>query len=186
MGIACQVLPMSDTFVETKIQTDTHGELDFQEYFVRYRWQPKILNVRFANVEQAQVSPQVQQAIEEADVLILAPSNPYLSINPILSVGNMRDLLMSRDIPRIAVSPIVSGKAIKGPAAKMMSELGLEVSPRQVAREYSNLLNGFVYDVQDSPLNFPTLNSVAFDTIMTTDTDKARLARDILTWLESW
>jgi LPPG:FO 2-phospho-L-lactate transferase len=118
-------------------------------------------------------------------VILIGPSNPWLSIAPILAVPGMRDLLVAQTVPRVAVTPIIAGTAVKGPAAKIMSELGYEVSASSVAAYYNEVLTGFVYDKRDAVFNSHGLQSVAFDTMMKTDVDKAALAERILVWLEN-
>jgi LPPG:FO 2-phospho-L-lactate transferase len=186
MSIGVTVLPMSNQFVETKVQTKEHGELDFQEYFVRYRWQPTVTGLRYENAEIATPTPEVTHAIAEADILLFAPSNPWLSIAPILAVNGMRQLILAKDTPKVAISPIVDGKAIKGPAAKLAHELGYEASPTHVAQFYGKIINGFVYDTQDSGAMFDQHRHIALDTMMHTDADKARLATQTLEWIASW
>lgn len=186
MGIDAQVLPMSDAFIETKVNTREHGELDFQEYFVRHRWQPHVTSLRYEGAEEATPTQSVLSAIAQADLLLIAPSNPWLSIAPMLAMPAMRDALRARAIPRVAITPIVGGQAIKGPAAKLMGELGFEVSATSVARYYGDVINGFVQDARDEMANLDSLISVAFDTIMSTDEDKMRLAKQILAWVQSW
>lgn len=186
LGIRHAVLPMTDAQVATKIATVEHGELDFQDYFVHHRWQPTARAIRFDGAEQADVSSAVRQAIENADVILFGPSNPWLSIAPILSIPGMRDLLTVRDVPRVALSPIVDGQAIKGPAAKLMSELGYPVTAAAVADYYAGMINGFVYDERDSELKIDGLRAVTFDTIMQSNEDRAVLARKILEWTTTW
>jgi LPPG:FO 2-phospho-L-lactate transferase len=134
-------------------------------------------------MEKAILSNEVRVALQESDIIIIAPSNPWLSIAPILSVPGMRDIIRGCDVPRIAVTPIIEGKAVKGPAAKLMGELGYEVSAKSVAAYYDDILTGFVYDVRDETLPIEKIKTISFDTLMETNEDKARLARDILTWL---
>jgi LPPG:FO 2-phospho-L-lactate transferase len=187
LGIHQQILPMTNAPVATIVDTKEYGEIDFQTYFVRYHWQPTVKSLHLAGIEQSSVSPEVESAISNADVLLVGPSNPWLSIDPILNVPGMRDLITKRDIPRVAISPIVGGEAIKGPAAKLMVELGhLAVSPEAVAHYYGNVLNGFVYDVVDGDLNIPQQNVTKFETIMKTDEIKAALARNVLEWIQRW
>jgi LPPG:FO 2-phospho-L-lactate transferase len=184
MGVYCKIVPMADAEVGTIVDTEI-GELEFQEYFVKHRWQAVVKSLRYQGIEKAVMSEEVKNAIAQADVLLIAPSNPWLSIAPILAVAGIREAILARDIPRIAVTPIVEGKAIKGPAAKLMSELGYEVSPEAVAAYYGDLITGFVYDVRDEKINKSNgTKSIALDTIMVSDDDKARLARQILEWLE--
>lgn len=182
LGVGATVLPMTDAPVSTMLDTVEYGELEFQTYFVRYRWQPTVTAIRYAGIEAAAVSEAAQAAIEEADVILIAPSNPWLSICPILSLPGMRALLLSRDVPRVAVSPIVGGKAIKGPAAKLMAELGYTVSAQTVVQVYGEVINGFVYDERDANLMISGLNTATFDTIMQSDADRATLARHLLKW----
>lgn len=182
LGVQLAVLPMSDALVSTMLDTVEYGELEFQVYFVRYRWQPTVTAIRYAGIEAANVSEEVKAAIGAADIIMIAPSNPWLSICPILSLPGMRDLLISRDIPRVAVSPIVGGKAIKGPAAKLMAELGYTVSAQTVVQVYGDVINGFVYDERDADLHVSGLDTVMFDTVMQSDADRAVLARQILEW----
>ncbi|MCZ2094830.1 MAG: 2-phospho-L-lactate transferase CofD family protein, partial [Anaerolineae bacterium] len=137
-------------------------------------------------VERASVSLEARRAIECADAILFGPSNPWLSIAPILSVPGMRDLLTARDVPRVALSPIVDGQAIKGPAAKLMAELGYPVTAAAVADYYAGVINGFVYDERDSELTMDGLRTVTFDTIMRTNEDRAALARKILEWTTTW
>lgn len=186
LGIGHTVLPMTDTDVPTMIETVEYGELEFQEYFVRYRWQPTVKAIRYVGMEHARITPQVAAALVDADAVLIAPSNPWLSVMPILSVPGMREALLARDIPRIAVSPIVSGQALKGPAAKIMGELGYpELSARTVAAVYTTMgvINGFVYDERDAALAIHDPRAVTFDTVMTSEAHRAALAEHILDWL---
>lgn len=185
-GIQAAILPMTDAEVSTMIDTVEFGALEFQDYFVRHRWQPVARGLRYRGIESASVTPEVRAALETADVILIGPSNPWLSIAPILAVPGMRDLLLSRDVPRVALSPIVGGKAIKGPAAKLMSELGYQVTAAAVCEYYGEILNGFVYDESDAELQIPARYATIMNTIMMTDTDRAALARAILNWVESW
>jgi LPPG:FO 2-phospho-L-lactate transferase len=182
LGVNCTVLPMTDATVSTMLDTVEQGELEFQPYFVRYRWQPTVKAIRYAGIEAATVSAEVCAAILAADVILIGPSNPWLSIAPILSVSGMRNLLVSRNVPRVAVSPIVGGKAIKGPAAKLMAELGYTVSAETVVQVYGNAITGFVYDETDADLRIAGLDAVTFNTVMQSDADRASLARHILEW----
>ncbi|MBK8026363.1 MAG: 2-phospho-L-lactate transferase [Chloroflexi bacterium] len=192
LGIAHTVLPMTDDPVATMIQTIEQGELDFQEYFVRYRWQPTVKAIRYAGAEAAQVTPEVQKALLDADVILFGPSNPWLSIEPILSVTGMRALIAGRPVPRVALTPIVEGQALKGPAAKIAAELGYEVSPQTVANAYRGVINGFVYDVRDAggPFDilheFSDMRTSSCDTIMLDEASRARVARVILDWTANW
>ena len=186
LGICHTILPMTDAPVRTMINTIEHGELEFQDYFVRLRWQPTVTGVRFDGMSTASVSLEARAAIERADAILIGPSNPWLSIDPILAVPGMRELILSRDVPRVALSPIVAGQALKGPAAKLMAELHYEASAPTVAKYYDQIINGFVYDERDAGLNLNLKRTVTFDTIMVTDEDRAVLARRILQWIEEW
>lgn len=183
------VLPMTDSEVPTIVDTEEYGELEFQVYFVKHLWQPTLKTIRYTNIENAKISEPIRVAIENADAILVAPSNPWLSIAPILGVGGMREALMARQVPRVAVSPIVDGQAIKGPAAKIMAELGYgEVSARTVAAYYGELINGFVYDKRDSDLQIDIqgLQTVMLDTVMSTDESRATLAQQIIDWIAKW
>ncbi|NDJ62886.1 MAG: 2-phospho-L-lactate transferase [Chloroflexi bacterium] len=185
LGISQRILPMTDAPVATIIETTTEGALPFQEYFVKHRWQPPVRALRLEGLAQAALSEPVRAALMSADAILIGPSNPWLSIAPILLVPGLRDLLMGRAVPRVALSPIVEGRALKGPAAKLMVELGYEPSARAVAAYYGDLVNGFVYDERDAHLQIATPATATFDTIMHSDTDRQALARKILSWIES-
>jgi LPPG:FO 2-phospho-L-lactate transferase len=186
LGIHQRVLPMTDEPVSTMVNTSEYGEIDFQSYFVRYRWQPTVTSLRLVGIESARLTGAVRTALAEADVIIIGPSNPWLSIHPILSVPGMREELCSRDIPRVVVSPIVGGQALKGPAAKLMVELGYEASVQAVARYYGDLINGFVYDKVDEALQVDVPRRTVTETIMKNDHDKQILARHVLEWIQGW
>lgn len=180
------LLPVSDGEIPTIVDTAEYGEIAFQEYFVRHRWQPTLRGLRFQNAQQSAITPEVEAALASADAIVFAPSNPWLSIAPMLAVGDLRDRLLSLDVPRIAVTPILGGQAVKGPAAKLMGELGLTVSAEAVADYYGQLLNGFIDDVRNPLFKRDGLRISQFDTLMTDDTARVRLSRDILNALESW
>lgn len=182
LGIECTVLPMTDMPVATIVDTIEYGELAFQDYFVRHRWQPTVRGLRLEGIEDAAMTPEVKAALHDADLIVIGPSNPWLSIQPILSVPGMRGLLETLAVPRLAVTPIVEGRAVKGPAAKIMSEMGLDVSVRSVMEFYSSVTNGFVYDVRDNKVVIDSEWNVAFDTIMELDEHRIALAQQILDW----
>ncbi len=185
-GVQHDILPMTDDTVATLVDTVEHDELAFQTYFVRHRWQPTVRGLTYVGANEAQVNPSAKAAIEAADVIMLGPSNPWLSIAPILAVGDMRQTILGKQVPRVAVSPIVGGKAIKGPTAKIMSELGMAQTAQTVADYYSEVINGFAYDQQDAPLHMPRMQAAAFQTVMHTDRDKIVLAEQLLNWIENW
>ncbi len=181
-GIEHSILPMSDSPVRTMVDTD-EGELTFQEYFVHRRCEPRVKGFRFDSVDEAEASLPVKEAIESADAVIICPSNPWVSIDPILKV------IKKIEKPVVAVSPIIGGKAIKGPAAKMFTELGIEPSALAVAKHYRNILDGFVLDTVDSnledeikKLNMKTLTT---NTLMKDLADRTRLAKDVLHFVGS-
>lgn len=185
LGIPSRVLPMSDQPVRTLVHTD-EGDLPFQHYFVRRRCEPLLIDLSFVGATTARMSEAVDLALEAADAIVFCPSNPYLSIDPILSVPGIRQALRRLTAPKVAVSPIVSGRAIKGPAAKIMKELGLMSSPLTVIDRYDDILSGFVLDQTDHEIvdavQVPTLVT---DTIMTDLASKAQLAEQVLTFAQS-
>ncbi|MCE7985419.1 MAG: 2-phospho-L-lactate transferase [Caldilinea sp. CFX5] len=182
LGIPTRVLPMSDQPVRTLVHTD-EGDLPFQHYFVRRRCEPLLIDLSFVGAASARMNEAVHLALETADVIVFCPSNPYLSIDPILSVPGLRQTLRRIHVPKVAVSPIVSGRAIKGPAAKIMQELGVMISPLTVVDRYDDILTGFVLDEADRAISdavqIPTL---VMDTIMSDRASKARLAEAVLTF----
>jgi len=183
LGIAVQVLPMSEDPVRTRVLTVEEGWLDFQDYFVRRQCQPAVRDFAFAGAETARPQPEALAALERRDLraIILCPSNPFVSVAPILAVPGVRDALRRAAAPVIAVTPIIGGKAIKGPAAKMMAELGLEVSAAAVASRYADLIDGFVIDQTDSPPASPAaLRFFSAATLMSTAEDRLRLAQEVL------
>lgn len=184
LHIGPAVLPMTDAEVATVVHTREYGPLPFQVYFVRRRWQPVVMAIEYEGIERATVSPEAADALAQADAILIAPSNPWLSVAPILAVPGLRDLLLRGDRPRAAVTPIVGGKALKGPAAKMMAELGYEVTPEAVCRYYGSAINGFVADERDPEVDFPAMRVLRTDTVMNNDQDRARLATQVLAWLE--
>lgn len=186
LGIVHRMLPMTDAPVATMVDTFEHGELPFQVYFVKMRWQPVVKSLRLDGIEAAGMSAEVEQAIAEADVILFGPSNPWLSIMPILSVQGLKAALLARDIPRVAITPIIQGNAVKGPASKLMAELGYKQSAQSVVESYQTVINGFVYDIRDSDLSITGVRAVAMDTLMQSYNDRAALARRVLDWIGEW
>ena len=176
-----RVLPMTDDILQTMVQTD-EGELEFQEYFVRRRCEPRVNGFRFDGLKSAFPTEAMLAALDAADAVVFCPSNPFVSLDPILSLPGVRDRVARKGA--VAVSPIVGGQALKGPAAKMFAELGWEVTAASVAAHYGELLRGFVLDGGDAELKTniesDTLKVLATDTVMRTDADRARLAREVL------
>ena len=183
LGVRCAILPMTEDLVRTMVQTED-GELAFQEYFVEKQWQPVVKSIRFAGVEVAQPSREVVSAIRTADVIVFCPSNPLVSIDPILALPNMRRIIAASRAPKVAVSPIVGGQALKGPAAKIMTELGMEVSPVGVARHLREVLTGFVLDHVDEAhqgmITDMGLRTLVTGTVMLNNEDRVKLSREVL------
>jgi LPPG:FO 2-phospho-L-lactate transferase len=188
LGVPSRILPMTDQPVRTRVRTDD-GWLEFQDYFVRLRQAPDVREVRFEGVESASLTPECREAIRSAETIVVAPSNPIVSIGPILAVpGLLAEILAarSRGVPTVGVSGIVGGKALRGPADRMMSGLGEESSALGVARRYAaqQLLDIFFIDRQDDALTEPVkalgFDVVVTDTIMVSASSRARLAREML------
>lgn len=186
LGIPSELLPMSDDPVRTIVHTD-EGALPFQEYFVRRRCEPRVVRFEFAGIESAAPLPRLLQCLSEADALIYCPSNPYVSIAPILALPGMKPWIERRraaGMPVVAVSPIVGGRAIKGPAAKMMFELGLQPTVLAVAEHYAGTIDGLVIDRLDegsaAQIESMGIRVLAADSVMANDMDKERLARQTL------
>jgi LPPG:FO 2-phospho-L-lactate transferase len=181
-GIKYNILPMSDSPVRTIVDTE-EGELAFQEYFVHRRCEPKVKGFRFDGLDSAEPAPGAIEAIESAEAIVICPSNPWVSIDPILKI------IKRINKPVIAVSPIIGGKTVKGPAAKMYAELGIEPSALAVAEHYRHLLTGYVLDNVDAELNEQVnrlhVKTFVTDTLMNHLTDRARLANDVLHFIGS-
>lgn len=174
-GIAATVLPMSDDPVATRVNT-TEGILEFQRYFVERRCEPVATGIVFDGGDQARPAPGVVAAIESADAILIAPSNPLLSIDPILAVAPIRAALVAARAPRIAVSPIIGGKAVKGPTAKLLAELGRRIDNATIAAHYTGMIDGLLIDSADAAeaVGLPTASTA---TLMSSDEDKTRVAR---------
>jgi LPPG:FO 2-phospho-L-lactate transferase len=182
LGIAARVLPMSDDPVSTRLLTPA-GWLDFQEYFVRRQCQPTVREFMFAGADTARAQPHALAALKRPDLraVVICPSNPFVSVEPILAVAGIRSAIQQSGAPVLAVTPIIGGKAVKGPAAKMMAELGLDVTGAAVARRYATLIDGFVIDAVD-PVPEP-MDGVTFfraQTLMGSVEDRLQLARAVL------
>jgi LPPG:FO 2-phospho-L-lactate transferase len=178
-GINLELLPMSDQPAPTLIVTD-EGELPFQTWFVERQWQPAVTEILFP--PDVKTTKQVTNALSKTDILLIAPSNPFVSIDPILNAYPVREMV--KDLPVIvaSVSPIIAGKAVKGPAAKMMNEMGMPATSSAIAAYYDGLIDLFVNDVRDEGLAVqPDLLTLQTDTLMIDRDDRSRLAREILT-----
>jgi len=185
-GITCNILPMTDQIVATCVQTAEEGELEFQDYFVRRQCQPRIEGFRFTGIESARPAPGVEQALREADCVVICPSNPWVSVSPILSIPGIGELMKQQTV--VAVSPLIGGQALKGPAAKMYRELGFEPSALTVARHYGSLLTGMVIDERDRELGSSISESgiipLVTQTVMLNEADRVNLGRTVYQFCE--
>lgn len=185
LGIACRIVPMSDQPVRTMVDTDA-GRLAFQDYFVRRRCEPAIRAVDYAGAETAATQPELAQALAAADLrcVIICPSNPWLSIGPLLAIPSLRAALAACRAPVLAVSPIVGGRALKGPADKIMRELRWPVSAAGVARFYADIVDGFIVDEQDRSdidlIRASGTEAFVAETVMIDSASRGRLARAAL------
>lgn len=184
-GIAAAIAPMSDSNVRTVVETP-EGPLAFQHYFVRDRCEPRVTGFRFEGASEARPSPAFSAAFEGAGpgMVVICPSNPFISVDPILAIPGVRNMLQASTAPLIAVSPIVGGKAIKGPTAKMMDELGMPATALEVAKHYAGLIDGFVLDEADSDVADAVrglgLGVLVTNTVMKSLDDRVSLARDVI------
>lgn len=189
-GIAARVVPMSDDPVRTIVRT-ADGDLHFQDYFVGRRCEPAVAGFRFDGAETARPQRDFMELLQSDDLraIVICPSNPFVSVDPILSLAGVREALRNRRAPLVAVSPIIGGQAVKGPAAKMLRELGLDSSAAAVARHYGDLLDGFILDDVDRHLA-PEIAAAgvavrATGTLMKSAEDSARLAEHVLDLADS-
>jgi LPPG:FO 2-phospho-L-lactate transferase len=185
-GIEPLILPVTDDIVPTWVYTE-EGGIPFQEYFVHRQCQPRVTAFRFAGVEQARPSPGVLEALEAASLVVICPSNPWVSIDPILAIPGLQAAVASCLV--VAVSPIIGGQTVKGPAAKMYAELGIEPSALAVARHYLGLLAGFVLDQVDAGLEEAVtalgMRTLVTNTLMKTAAVRRRLGSEVLRFGES-
>jgi LPPG:FO 2-phospho-L-lactate transferase len=182
LGVATRIRPMSDDKVATRVRT-VEGWLDFQDYFVRRRCEPVVLELAYDGASQAHPLPEILLALADPELraVVICPSNPLISIEPILAVPGIREALAECCAPIVAVSPIIAGDAVKGPTAKIMRELGLEPSAASVARRYGDLLDGYIVDRQDAELCHDIgIPVIAAQTLMLTLADRVELARTVL------
>ena len=186
LGIAGRILPMTDAPVGTEVRT-ADGWLEFQEYFVHRLQEPEVLEIRFAGIADATPTPEVLASLADAAVVVLCPSNPLVSVGPILSVPGMREAIAAaraRGVPVAAVSPIIGGRALKGPADRMLTSLGFESSALGVARLYADMVDVFVLDTVDAgsaaAVRALGLRTLVTETIMGDDESRARLAGEVL------
>lgn len=182
-GLRLTMLPMSDDRVRTVVETDA-GALAFQEYFVKRRTEDEVRAVRFDGIDHAQPAPAVIEAIREADVVVVAPSNPIVSIGPILGVQGVREALRETNARVVAVSPILGGRTVKGPADRMMASLGMTPTAVGVAEAYRDFLDVLVIDEEDRALapavDAAGVRAVVAPTLMSGPAEKRRLAETVL------
>ncbi len=186
LGIRVRILPMTDDRVRTRVRTDA-GWLDFQDYFVRQRCAPVITALAFERADDAAAHPQFVDAMRDPGLraVVICPSNPYISIDPILALDGVRAALAACAAPIVAVSPIIGGQAVKGPTAKMMAELGHPVTADAIAAHYDGLIDGIVVDDADAgTIDRPGLVVSATATLMVTLADRDALARHVLTFAD--
>jgi LPPG:FO 2-phospho-L-lactate transferase len=182
LGIAARLLPMTDGRVRTRLRSAA-GWLDFQDYFVRLQAAPVIREIAYAGATEARTNPEFLAALaaDDLDLVVICPSNPFLSIDPILSLPGVREALRSSRAPVVAVSPIIGGKAVKGPTGKLMAELGLPVTPAAVARHYAGLLDLYIVDEADADtIQEITIPVTSARTMMVSLEDREALARAVL------
>jgi LPPG:FO 2-phospho-L-lactate transferase len=183
LGVRARLLPMCDEPVATLVETPA-GVLAFQDYFVRRRQADAVQGVRFAGIERARVTDAVQAACQAAELIVFCPSNPLVSIGPVLAVPGMRAALAAVRAPKVAVSPIVGGRALRGPADKMLAGLGHEVSALGVARLYRGLIQGMVIDRIDadqrSAIEALDMRVLVTGAVMASDADRRRLAAEVV------
>jgi LPPG:FO 2-phospho-L-lactate transferase len=183
LGVKCAILPMTDAPVPTMLET-AEGRMHLQEYFVRRKCEPRLHGIEFVAVDQAEPAPGVIESLRAADAVVIAPSNPLISIGPILAVPGIRKMLQEIRARVLAVCPLVGGKSLKGPSDKMMMELGYDVSASGVARLYRDICSTFVIDQTDAEqrglIDALGMKAVVLSTVMRTTEDKENLARAIL------
>lgn len=188
LGVEHGLLPMSNEPVATVVETD-EGDLPFQDYFVRRQCEPAVRGYRFEGLEEAEPQAELMALLRDPDLeaIIICPSNPFVSVAPVLALQGLREALLACPAPVIAVSPIVGGRALKGPAAKMMREMQLPATALEVGRYYAGLLDGFVIDECDrdqaSLIEGLGMKCLVTGTVMHTLEDKTRLARELLTFV---
>jgi LPPG:FO 2-phospho-L-lactate transferase len=182
-GVKCKILPMTDDKVETKVLTD-EGPLNFQEYFVKRKFEPSVKGVTFKGIEGAKPAPGVLSALKTSRLIIVCPSNPIVSIAPILSIRGVREAVKASPAKKVAISPLVRGRPLRGPADRLMRGLGMEPSAKSIAELYKDFLNAFIIDKMDVDLK-PKIEKIGLkvvvtNTIMKTLDDKVRLAKVVL------
>jgi LPPG:FO 2-phospho-L-lactate transferase len=185
LGVTARILPMSDDRVRTRVRTP-EGWLDFQDYFVRRRCAPEVSELAYDGAAQARPHSAFIAALADARLraVVICPSNPYLSVDPILALPGVREALKACSAPVIAVSPIIGGRAVKGPTAKMMRELGLPVTAAAVAQHYDGLIDVFVADHSEGEISLPNMRIARAAILMTTLADREALAQSVLAFAD--
>ncbi|MBU3954817.1 MAG: YvcK family protein, partial [Proteobacteria bacterium] len=182
IGITHNVLPMCNEKVSTIVNTEEYKEISFQEYFVKYQFLPKVNGFRFDGIKDATITEEVERALIDADAIVLCPSNPFVSIYPILSIDGIIEILSKKYV--IAVSPIIGGAAVKGPLAKIMVEFGMDVHPASIIEMYHEFLDCFYMDDSDRNLdlgNIPSGIILKYENILLPDIESRKnLAQSIL------
>lgn len=183
LNVPSSILPATDDLLRTKLMTQ-EGLLDFQTWFVGRRCEPRVQEVRYAGADTATAGADVLRAIDEADLIVFAPSNPMLSVEPILCVRALRDAIEASRAPRVGVSPLIAGKAVKGPLARLLVDLGQPGGAAGVAARYRGLLDGFVIDAADTrdleAIQHDGMAVLGTDIMMRDGVDAERLAREVL------
>jgi LPPG:FO 2-phospho-L-lactate transferase len=185
LGIRARILPMSEDRVRTRVRT-SDGWLDFQDYFVRRRCAPEVTELAYDGAAQARPHPAFAAALADARLraVVICPSNPYLSVDPILALPGVRAALKARPAPVIAVSPIIGGRAVKGPTAKMMRELGLPSTATAIAQHYDGLIDLFVVDHSEGEISLPNMHVAKAAILMSTLADREALASAVLAFAD--
>ena len=183
LGVKARILPMTNVHTPTTIITE-QGEMHFQEYLVKHRAQLSLTGIRFENIEAAEPAPGVAEAILNAEAVILCPSNPLISIGPVLAVPGVRNLLKQTQAKVVVISSVVGGMSLKGPTDRMLGDLGYDVSATQIARLYSDFADLFILDEQDkaakAEIESLGMSVVVTDTVMSTEAKKTELAKAVL------
>ena len=182
LGVGPRILPATDDRLRTRLRTE-EGWLDFQDYFVRLQCRPVVRELAFEGADNARPHPDLLSALrnERLRAVVICPSNPFISVEPILAVAGMRQALSVCAAPIVAVSPIIGGRAVKGPTAKMMGELGMKPSAAAVAQRYGDLLDGYVMDVEDAEEAAQVAQKATLaSTLMTNLAEREKLARVVL------
>src|SRR5262249_38854073 len=185
LGIAARILPMSEDHVRTRVHT-AEGWLDFQDYFVRRRCAPEVVELAYDGAARARPHPAFMAALADPRLrtVVICPSNPYLSVDPILALSGVRDALKNCPAPVVGVSPISGGRGVRGPTAKMMRELGLPVSAAAVAQHYDGLIDLFVVDHSEGEISLPNMRVAKAAILMTTLTGREVLAKSVLAFAD--